>query len=216
MMSRSTTKNQNIIEPIDYSFYKVYTTDTEFLKKFVKRIQNLKAQYKLSGKTNDEIVRQYFVEIFSWSVFTPHVLNILSEIFKKHKITQVLDPCAGSAFHTFLINSKLGIDVRTVDIQDETDSWLPIEEMDGRKLLQELSSKEHKSSALLLSWVDYESLTIELLEEYQGKMVISVGNYEGNSLNYLQMLEEKYKLKKRIILQMPWNLEEKIEIYLKK
>ena len=47
-------------------------------------------------------------------------------------------------------------------------------------------------------------------------MVISVGHYEGNSSNYLQKLEEQYKLKKRIILKMPWNLEEKIEIYLKK
>ena len=215
-MSRIATKNQNIIEPIDYSFYKVYTTDTEFLKKFVKRIQNLKTQFKLSGKTNDEIIAQYFVELFSWSVFTPRVLNILNELFNNHKITQVLDPCAGNAFHTFLLHTKLGIDVRTVDIQNEKDSWLPIEEMDGLKLLQELSSKEHKRSALLLSWVDYESLTIKLLEEYQGKMVISVGNYEGNSSNYLQILEEKYKLKRRIILQMPWDLEEKIEIYLKK
>ena len=97
----------------------------------------------------------------------------------------------GKCISHFSPHTKLGIGVRTVDIQNEKDSWLPIEEMDGLKLLQELSSKEHKRSALLLSWVDYESLTIELLEEYQGKMVISVGNYEGNSSNYLQILEEK-------------------------
>ena len=79
------------------------------------------------------------MELFSWSVFTPRVLNILDELFKNHKITQVLDPCAGNAFHTFLLHTKLGIGVRTVDIQNEKDSWLPIEEMDGLKLLQELS-----------------------------------------------------------------------------
>ena len=39
--------------------------------------------------------------------------------------------------------------------------------------LKELE-KEHLNSALLLSWVDYESLTIELLELYQGKLVIGV------------------------------------------
>ena len=213
------SKNSNyntIVESIDYTFYKIYTTNTDFLKKLVNRIQNLKTQFKLSGKTNDEIVAQYFVELFSWSVFTPRVLYILDELFNNHKITQVLDPCAGNAFHTFLIHTKLGIDVRTVDIQIEKNSWLPIEEMNGLKLLQELSVEEHNRSALLLSWIDYESLTIKLLEQYQGRLGISVGNYEEKSPLYLQKLHEKYNLKKRIILQMPWNLEEKIEIYVKK
>ena len=67
----------------------------------MRRIQNLKTQFKLSGKTNDEIVLIFCGTIFL-SVFTPRVLNILDELFKNHKITQVLDPCAGNAFHTFL------------------------------------------------------------------------------------------------------------------
>ena len=212
-----TGKNPTTItELVDYNFYKVFTRDTEFLKKFVKRIQKLKTDHKLSHQSNDDIVRQYFVEIFSWSVFTPRVVEILGTSLKKYKIKQVLDPCAGNAFHTFILNSKLGIDVHTVDIQNETDSWLPIRELDGRSLLKELSSREHNKSALLLSWIDYESLTIELLEEYQGKMVISVGNYEERSPTYLEKLKEKYNLKTRVILQMPWNLEEKIEIYVRK
>ena len=46
----------------------------------MKRIQNLKAQYKLSGKTNDEIVRQYFVEIFSLDIMVKLILVIINKV----------------------------------------------------------------------------------------------------------------------------------------
>ena len=135
--------------------------------------------------------------------------------FDKININQVIDPCAGNSFHTYVIQNYLKMNVITVDIQDETYSWTPITEKDGRLALQELSVEEHQNTALLLSWIDYESLTIELLELYQGKMVISVGNYAGKSPNYLKKLKDKYKLQKEIVLRMPWGLEEKIEIYLR-
>ena len=182
----------------------------------MKRIHKIKSEYRLNTLPNDEIIKNYFVEIFSWSVFTPRVVEIIGNTLKQNNINQVIDPCAGNAFHTFILNSKLGIDVHTVDIQNEPNSWLPITELDGRSLLKNLSSQEHNKSALLLSWIDYESLTIELLEAYHGNLIISVGNYEGKSPIYLQKLHDRYNLKTRVILQMPWELEEKIEIYVRK
>jgi hypothetical protein len=167
----------------------------------------------LNSLKTDEIRKEYFVEIFSWSVFTPDILDILKSYLNEFNIHRVIDPCAGNSFHTYLIQNYLGIDVITVDIQDEPSSWTPITEKDGRLALKELAPTEHLNSALLLSWIDYESLTIELLELYQGKLVISVGNYEGKSSRYLAKLKAKYNLQKHIVLQMPWGLEEKIEIY---
>lgn len=68
--------------------------------------------------------------------------------------------------------------------------------------------------ALLLSWIDYESLAIELLDNYKGSMVISLENYEAKLPNYIKNLNKNFKLIVRIILKMPWNLEEKYKFIL--
>lgn len=203
----------SMLVSITENFYQPFLQLPKFSEKLDTRISNLRTKYHLDSLNTDEIRKEYFVEIFSWSVFTPDILDILKNYLNQFNIQRVIDPCAGNAFHTYLIHNYLGIDVITVDIQDEPSSWTPITEKDGRLALKELGPTEHLNSALLLSWIDYESLTIELLELYQGKLVISVGNYEGNSLQYLAKLKEKYNLQKRIMLQMPWGLEEKIEIY---
>lgn len=198
---------------ITENFYQPFLQLPKFSEKLDTRISNLRKKYHLDSLNTDEIRKEYFVEIFSWSVFTPDILDILKNYLNQFNIQRVIDPCAGNAFHTYLIHNYLGIDVITVDIQDEPASWTPITEKDGRLALKELAPTEHLNSALLLSWIDYESLTIELLELYQGKLVISLGNYEGKSPQYLAKLKEKYNLQKQIVLQMPWGLEEKIEIY---
>ena len=203
----------SMLVSITENFYQPFLQLPKFSEKLDTRISNLRKKYHLDSLNTDEIRKEYFVEIFSWSVFTPDILDILKNYLNQFNIQRVIDTCAGNAFHTYLIHNYLGIDVITVDIQDEPSSWTPITEKDGRLALKELAPTEHQNSALLLSWIDYESLTIELLELYQGKLVISVGNYEGNSLQYLAKLKEKYNLQKRIMLQMPWGLEEKIEIY---
>ena len=198
---------------ITENFYQPFLQIPKFSEKLDTRISNLRKKYHLNSLNTDQIKKEYFVEIFSWSVFTPDILDILKNYLNEFNIHQVIDPCAGNAFHTYLIQNYLGMEVITVDIQDEPASWTPITEKEGRLALKELGGTEHLNSALLLSWIDYESLTIELLDLYQGNMVISVGNYEGKSPQYLAKLKEKYNLQKQIVLQMPWGLEEKIEIY---
>ena len=201
--------------PITQNFLPTISpTSKFFLKKLETRISNLIKKYNLIHMSRDTLLKEYFVEIFSWSVFTPSILDIIQEYLVKYNIKTVIDPCAGNAFHTYLIKNYLHLNVMTIDIQDEPSSWTSILEKEGRLALTELSSEEHLNSALLLSWIDYESLTIDLLELYQGNLVISVGNYEGKSPVYLQKLKEKYRLQKQIVLQMPWGLEEKIEIFM--
>ena len=201
---------------IPYNFYEPYLTNNNFLKKFNIRLDEISKRFNLQklNLTNDEIIKEYFVEIFSWSVFNKTVLTKLNSYFS-NKITTVLDPCCGNAFHTFLLKEFLNLEVISVDIQDEPNSWDPIIETDGVKYMEEYSLNKQVDTALLLSWVDYEDLNIKLLDRYYGPMVVSLGNYEHLSPNYLKKLNENYRLVERIILKMPWQLDEKIEIYKK-
>ena len=107
------------------------------------------------------------------------------------------------------IPKYLNLKTYAIDIQDEPYSWVPILEKDGRDFLKSLEHKQHLNNALLLSWIDYETLTIELLNLYQGNIIISVGNYEVLSPNYLKLLKSKYNLLEEFILKMPWNETEK-------
>ena len=205
----------NMLVSITHNFYQPFLKLPNFSEKLDTRIANLVKKYNLFYMSRETLIKEYFVEIFSWSVFTPYILDIIQEYLVKYNIHSVIDPCAGNAFHTYLIKNYLHLNVMTIDIQNEPSSWTPILEKEGRLALTELTSPEHLNSALLLSWIDYESLTVDLLELYQGKLVISVGNYEGKSPIYLKKLKEKYTLQKQIVLQMPWGLEEKIEIYVR-
>ncbi len=47
-------------------------------------------------------------------------------------------------------------------------------------------------------------------------MVISIGNYDKLSPNYISEIKKTYNMSHQIILNMPWDLTEKIEIYIRK
>ena len=51
-----------------------------------------------------------------------------------------------------------------------------------------------------LSWIDYEELGIKLLENFKGNLVISIGNYEEKSPNYLNYLHKHFKIIKIYII----------------
>ena len=92
-------------------------------------------------------------------------------------------------------------------------------EQDGVEYIKNMNELEHQRGALILSWIDGDKLACELLNSYEGNIIISIGNYDNlthSCPNYLSGLNRDYDLQKRIILKMPWGLEEKIEIYLKK
>lgn len=198
---------------VDYNFFEEYLT-TDFSLKLKQRKKYIKDRYGV--KDDSILLKEYFVEIFSWSVLPKKVLHLIDLELNKHNIQVVIDPCCGNAFHTFLFQEYLGKEVITVDIQDEPYSWVPIIEQDGLKCMDELELGVFQKSALLLSWVDYTSLTINLVKKFKGNIIISIGNYEHASVGYLIYLKKKYDMIQQFILEMPWGLTEKIEIYLKK
>ena len=199
---------------VSYNFYEDYLNN-EFDLKMKKRISYLKDNYKIKNISENDFLKEYFVELFSWSVIPKNILNSISDYINYYKLNGIIDPCCGNGFHSYLFKNYCDLNTFTVDIQDEPNSWLPITEKDGRVFLSELELKYHSSSALLLSWIDYESLTIDLLNNYHGNMVISLGNYEKLSPNYLKLLNTNFKLLNSFNLKMPWGLNEKIEVYVK-
>jgi len=199
---------------VDYNFYKDYQNYI-FDRKLKNRVKYFKTRYGIKKQCLDTIIKDHFVEIFCWSVIPLNILNMLGEIIKRNEITGVIDPCCGNAFHTYLFGNVLGLNTYSVDIQDEPHSWKNIIEEDGRLFIKKLSPIDHTNNLLLLSWIDYDSLTTELLDLYQGNLVISLGNYDKLSPNYVRKLNESFKLIKKVVLKMPWDLSENLEVYLR-
>lgn len=197
---------------INYNFYYSYLNNNRFNEQFKKRLNYIKNTYDLKY-SDDYILQNYFVEIFSWSVIPKNMLVYINSFLKSNNILKVIDPCCGNAFHTFLFNTFCNLDVLSIDIQKEPFSWINSIEMDGIKFLNSINFEEHKNGALLLSWIDTDTLALNLLKNFKGNVVISIGNYEGLSPNYLRELNYNYELKEKIILKMPWGLTEQINIY---
>ena len=198
---------------VNYNFFEEYQSP-DFTKKLNERKKYIKDRYGV--KDDSLLLKEYFVEIFSWSVLPKNILNLIGNELNKNNINLIIDPCCGNAFHNYLFKEYLGKEVITVDIQDEPHSWIPIIEKEGLKFMEELNNNTFENSALLLSWIDYTSLTINLVKKYKGNFIISIGNYENVSSDYLIFLKKDYEIIKSFILEMPWGLTEKIEIYIKK
>ena len=200
---------------VSYDFYKKYLENNkDFDTKLKKRTKMIISKYFVDKSLSEtDVIKNYFVEIFCWSVIPFDLLSIIIKEITKLNLEGVIDPCCGNGFHTYLFESFSDLKSYTVDIQDEENSWNKINEIDGRDFLKNLDVSVHKKNVLILSWIDYESLTIELLNLYKGNMVISIGNYDKLSPNYISLLNKKFNLTHRFVLEMPWGLTEKIEIY---
>jgi hypothetical protein len=198
---------------IEYDFYKSYIWNKKFKTILKKRMIYIKNKYDLD-LTNDELIKEYFVEIFSWSVIPLELLIEIDILLITNNINTVLDPCCGNAFHTSLFDIFCGVKTLSCDIQREENAWIETVEQDGRKFLEELNEKDHFEGALILSWIDGEELARELLNKFMGNVVISIGNYVNNT-KYVEDLNYYYELKLNISLKMPWGLTERIEIYKK-
>jgi len=202
---------------INYDFYNQYLENNHFQEIFEKRFEYIKSKYNHNEtNTKDKIIQDYFVEIFSWSVIPKDLLLHLSNFLKNYDIKCILDPCCGNGFHSFLFEKFGDIYSLSADIQKESMAWSPIVEKDGLVFLDDFNEKEHFEGALLLSWINGDVLALDLLNKYKGNIVISIGNYECLTTKYLFQLRNNYICQKRYILEMPWNLTEKIEIYHRK
>jgi len=72
------------------------------------------------------------------------------------------------------------VEVVNIDLQDETNSWLPINVSDCREYIS--TKLINHTSALLLSWIDYEALGVYLIEHFRGNLIISIGNYDKHKI----------------------------------
>lgn len=203
-----------MIVNVNKNFYEKYIQlNNNFSKIMDIRINNIKNEFKLKNTEKEKIIDEYFVEIFSWTVLPYSLLNEISNIIINNNCNIILDPCSGNAFHTYLFETFTELECLTFDIQDEKNSWTKIEEIDCLKIWENI--KNHNNMCLLLSWIDYEELCLKLLNQYNGNIILSIGNYHGRSPKYLEELNKNYKLYKNYKLNMPWNLDESIEIYIK-
>lgn len=209
---------------ISYDFYKCYYD----IEGFRLILENRKDYYKdklrflgIFDCPEKDLLDEFFVEIFSWTVMDKRIMNKLKEdivnnyTIKLQDLT-VVDPCSGNSFHTFLFNKYLMMPVITVDIQPEKNAWIDTIEGDGLHYI--MNMENHDNKILFLSWIDYtkNELPYNLLTSYKGKMVISVGNYrEVDCKKYLDELKENYKLVSEYNIFMPWLSVEEIKVYVK-
>ena len=71
---------------------------TSLRKNYIKNKYNFKL-------CDDELIKEYFVEIFSWSVINKYTLNDIDTFISKYVPNgTIIDPCSGNSFHTFLFN----------------------------------------------------------------------------------------------------------------
>ena len=201
---------------IQYNFFEDYLDNIDFNNKFNQRITKVRNQYKKFLNT-ENIIEDFFVEIFSWTVLPKDILFEINGVLESYIDNYILiDPCSGNSFHTFLFSIFCNKEVITIDIQPEDDPWIETIECDGLEYIKN-NIEDFSDKILFLAWIDYDNLTYNLLKNFKGSVVVSVGNYnEGNSLKYLNELENNYELIYHYKLNMPWNHIENIKIYTKK
>lgn len=201
---------------VDYTFYLEYMKEPAFKTIFERRLRKIQTDIATYYLPTQNILEEFFVEIFSWTVLPKPLLHVMDTLIASYVPDYTLvDPCSGNSFHTFLFHHFCKREVITVDIQREEEAWIETIEGDGLSYMKDnITSYEDK--VLLLSWIDYDDLTVALLRAYTGKMVIGIGNYDkSNAKQYLEELSQHYTLVQHYVLQMPWNSSEHIRIYKK-
>ena len=214
-----TTESSEIIttHPISYHFYQDYLDDPVFSEKMTARKQHLIQVYQLK-LSDEQLIQDYFVELFSWTVLDKWTLEQLNKVIEKYvpKAT-LIDPCSGNSFHTFLFHQFCQRPVITIDIQPELNAWIKTISTDGLVYLRELTN--HQDKVLILSWIDFTQfrLPYNLLTSFHGSMVISIGNYRSHNCgDYLEELQQSFRLLHFYKCVMPWGLTEEIGVYLRK
>ena len=214
---------------IKYDFYLEYINNTKFAEIFKTRKKYIREEYLFEG-TDEDLIKEYFVEIFSWTVIPKSILFDINQIIKNIENSEyqdfnggikkssseytIFDPCCGNSFHAFLFDNFCNRKVIPVDIQPEKNAWINTISYDGLNYLKKLEN--HNNLILFLSWIDYDELTYQLTKNYKGNIIISVGNYENISLKYLKELHSNFKRIKFYEFNMPWYHQERLKIYIRK
>ena len=205
---------------IKYSFYEEYLDSPVFSQIFTTRKQHIRNKFNFQG-IDKELIAEYFVEIFCWTVIPKNILLEIDEILADTDILAndgkkltLIDPCCGNSFHSFLFQEFCGRPSVAVDIQPEPNPWMETISSEGIKYLNSLES--HTDKILLLSWIDYGELAHRLVRNFKGNIIISVGNYENISFKYLKELHQNFTKIKEYDFIMPWNHHERLKIFVRR
>ena len=205
---------------IKHDFYQDYLSSVNFSKIFDIRKKYIRDKFSFLG-SDEELITEYFVEIFSWTVIPKNILLEIDEILADTDILSnngkkltLIDPCSGNSFHSFLFQEFCERPSVAVDIQPEKNPWMETISMEGVKYLNSIDM--HQDKILLLSWIDYDELAHRLVKNYKGNIIISVGNYENISFKYLKELHQNFIKIKNYDFIMPWNHEERLKIFVRR
>ena len=131
-----------------------------------------------------------------------------------------------------MVAEKMGVSLRDVEMMEtrlsggdfslnslqqgeEGREWIETIEDDGLEFIKKMEN--HDDKILFLSWIDYtkNELPYNLLTNFKGNMVISVGNYrEIDCKKYMDELSKNYKLIAEYHCKMPWDDVEEIKIFI--
>ena len=102
---------------IDYNFYNEYLTNSNFKQRFNIRLNEIKNRFNLKLEEID-LVQEYFVEIFSWTVIPKDILILLHNNIKNKNINieGIIDPCCGNSFHSYLFTEFCNLKSISIDI----------------------------------------------------------------------------------------------------
>ena len=70
---------------IEYDFFKNYISHTYFRYKLKQRMKYIKNKYS-PNICDNELIKEYFVEIFSWSVIPQELLLEIARFLRKNEI----------------------------------------------------------------------------------------------------------------------------------
>ena len=162
---------------IEHDFYQDYLSSVNFSKIFDIRKKYIRDKFSFLG-SDEELITEYFVEIFSWTVIPKNILLEIDEILADTDILSnngkkltLIDPCSGNSFHSFLFQEFCGRPSHAVDIQPEKNAWMETISMEGVKYLNSIDT--HQDKILLLSWIDYDELAHRLVKNYKGNIIIN-------------------------------------------
>lgn len=163
------------------------------------------------------IVREYFVELFSWSAIPSRTYIDISNLLKENGVTTIIDPFAGTGFMGFRFSLE-NFNVILSDARPGNIQWLPIQKINVEDY--EFDNLQETHIALLLSWVDlWSNSGTTILNKFKGQYLIWVGEGKGGCCGddtIHQIMEQDWKILKHFDYQKFPGLNDFARVYKRK
>jgi hypothetical protein len=204
-----------------------------FKEKLDLRVQHLRDIYHLTESkwSKDKIIDENFVKIFSHCIITKDLIDDMATILYDNKIFVILDPCCGNGFHMYLFRMYTRFCVVGIDINPEPCAWVDIlagvtigkphePAFNCLEVLPQVCEMYEKKKGctpkymcLFLSSIDKDDLALELVNMFEGNIVVSIGNPRDIFIDTYKTLDEHFEIIKEYKIKEPWNTVDNIEIF---